>query len=53
MDLVNLHGLTLVGQGSEWFWTMFQMILLVVTFVAIARYQDQRAPANEAPLAEA
>jgi hypothetical protein len=35
--LINFDGLTILGQGSEWFWTMLTMIALSVTFVAIYR----------------
>jgi hypothetical protein len=46
MDLVNLDGLTLIGQGSEWFWAMLQMILLVVTLAIIARQLRAQAADN-------
>ncbi len=35
--LINFDDLTILGQGSEWFWTMLTMIALSVTFVAIYR----------------
>jgi hypothetical protein len=35
--LINVDGLVLIGQGSEWFWAMLTMIALTVTFLAIYR----------------
>jgi hypothetical protein len=35
--LINMDGLVLIGQGSEWFWAMLTMIALTVTFLAIYR----------------
>jgi hypothetical protein len=46
MDVINLDGLTLVGQGSEWFWAMLQMILLTVTLIVIVRQLGAQAAAN-------
>ena len=46
MDLVNLDGLTLIGQGSEWFWTMLQMILLTVTVIVLGRQLKAQAATN-------
>ena len=46
MNLINLDGLTLLGQGSEWFWTMLQVILLTATIVIIGRQLRAQASAN-------
>lgn len=44
MRLINTEDLTLIGAGSEWFWTMLTMIALSVTFLAIYRQlRAQRA----------
>jgi hypothetical protein len=37
MTIINMDGLALIGQGSEWFWTMLQFTALAITFVAIYR----------------
>jgi hypothetical protein len=46
MPLLNVDGLTVVGQGSEWFWAMLQVLLLVATFVVVARQLRAQAAAN-------
>jgi hypothetical protein len=43
--LINTDGLTLIGPGSEWFWTAFSGIVLIITFVAI--YRQLRMQASE------
>ena len=37
MKLINTDGLTLIGPGSEWFWTALQFTALAITFIAIYR----------------
>jgi hypothetical protein len=44
--MINLDGLTVVGPGSEWFWTMLQVILLVVTGLVIWRQLRAQAATN-------
>jgi len=46
VKLVNLDNLTLIGSGSEWFWTMVSGIVVAVTFVLIARQLQAQAAAN-------
>jgi len=33
--LINTNGLTLIGPGSEWFWSMLQFVVVAVTLVGI------------------
>ena len=33
--MVNTHGLTLFGSGSEWFWSMLQFVVVAVTLIAV------------------
>jgi len=35
--MFNLDEFVLIGQGSEWFWTMLEFTALAITFVAIYR----------------
>ena len=37
MKLINTDGLSLIGPGSEWFWTALSGVILAVTFIAIYR----------------
>jgi len=37
VELINTNGLTLIGPGSEWFWTALQATALAITFIAIYR----------------
>lgn len=37
MPLVNLQDLVIVGPGSEWFWVMAELLVLVLTGIAIFR----------------
>jgi hypothetical protein len=37
MKLINLDDLVILGQGSEWLWTMLSGLVLAVTFFAIYR----------------
>src|SRR5262245_6929591 len=37
VKLINLEGMSLIGPGSEWFWTALSGIVLAVTFLAIYR----------------
>jgi hypothetical protein len=44
--VVNTHGLTLFGSGSEWFWSMLQFVVVAVTLVAIYVQLRQDRAAN-------
>jgi len=44
MPLINTDGLTLIGPGSEWFWTAVSGLVLAGTFVAL--YRQLRLQAN-------
>ncbi len=46
MRLINLDDLTIIGAGSEWFWTAFSGLVLAVTFVAIYRQLSLARSAN-------
>jgi hypothetical protein len=46
MSVVNTHGLTLFGSGSEWFWSMLQFVVVAVTLVAIYVQLRQDRAAN-------
>lgn len=35
MDLISPDGIVLIGPGSEWFWSMLQFVVVVVTLVGI------------------
>jgi hypothetical protein len=37
VTLINNDGMTLIGPGSEWFWTALQATALAITFIAIYR----------------
>jgi hypothetical protein len=37
VTLINTDGLSLIGPGSEWFWTALSGLVLAVTFLAIYR----------------
>lgn len=37
VKLINTDGLTLIGPGSEWFWTALQFTALALTFLALYR----------------
>ena len=37
MRLINTDGMSLIGPGSEWFWTALTGVVLALTFVAIYR----------------
>jgi hypothetical protein len=37
VKLINTDGLTLIGSGSEWFWSAVSGLILIVTFIAIYR----------------
>jgi hypothetical protein len=50
VNLVNLDGLTIIGPGSEWFWSAASGIVLAVTFVAL--YRQLRVQAAAAALAQ-
>ena len=46
MNVANTDGLTLVGSGSEWFWSMLQFVVVAVTLVAIYVQLRQDRSAN-------
>jgi hypothetical protein len=48
MGLINLDGLTLIGQGSEWFWSMLQFVVVTVTLLAV--YRQVRLQADAAAI---
>lgn len=35
MQIINTEGSALIGPGSEWFWSMLQFVVVVVTLVGI------------------
>jgi hypothetical protein len=37
MKFINTEGMSLIGPGSEWFWTAVSGLVLAITFVAIYR----------------
>ena len=43
--LINTNGLAIFGPGSEWFWSMAQFVVVVVTLVGI--YRQLRAQGGE------
>jgi len=46
MKLINTDGMSLIGPGSEWFWTALSGIVLAVTFLAIYRQLRLQASTN-------
>jgi hypothetical protein len=50
VNLVNLDGLTIIGPGSEWFWSAASGIVLAVTFLAI--YRQLRVQSAAAAVAQ-
>jgi hypothetical protein len=46
--LVNLDHLTLIGTGSEWFWSMLQFVVVAITLYAI--YRQVRLQAGAAAI---
>ena len=46
MTLINTDGMSLIGPGSEWFWTALSGIVLAGTFLAI--YRQLRAQREQA-----
>jgi hypothetical protein len=46
VTLINTNGLAIFGPGSEWFWSMAQFIVVVVTLFAIYRQVRAQASAN-------
>ena len=46
MNLINWQGLVIFGPGSEWFWSMAQFIVVVVTLLGIYRQLHAQASAN-------
>lgn len=48
MKLINLDGLTLIGPGSEWFWSMLQFVIVAITLYAI--YRQVRLQASAAAI---
>ncbi|MEO6207483.1 MAG: hypothetical protein ABIP77_05975 [Candidatus Limnocylindrales bacterium] len=37
MKLINLDGLTLIGSGSEWFWSAAQFVIVAATLIGLYR----------------
>jgi len=50
VTLVNTDGLTLIGAGSEWFWSAVSGIVLAITFIAI--YRQLRIAASQSAIAQ-
>ncbi len=48
MTLINTDGMSLIGPGSEWFWTAVSGVVLAVTLIAI--YRQLRLQANQAAI---
>lgn len=48
MQLVNVDGLTLLGTGSEWLWSMLQFVVVAITLYAI--YRQVRLQASAAAI---
>ena len=44
--LINTNGLAIFGPGSEWFWSMAQFVVVVVTLVGIYRQLRAQGAAN-------
>lgn len=44
--MINTEGLTLVGSGSEWFWSMLQFVIVAVTLIGIYVQVRQERDAN-------
>ncbi len=46
MPLVNLDNPTIIGPGSEWFWAMAQLVVVVVSLLAVYRQLKAQGAAN-------
>lgn len=46
MNLVNLEGSAIFGPGSEWFWSMAQLLVVVITLGGIYRQLRVQGAAN-------
>jgi len=46
MPFVNFDGLTVLGQGSDWFWGMAQFLLIGATLVGLYRQLRAMGAAN-------
>ena len=46
VNLINLNGLTVLGPGSEWFWSMAQFLIVTVSLVAVYRQLQSQGAAN-------
>jgi hypothetical protein len=46
VNLINWQGLAIFGPGSEWFWSMAQFIVVVVTLFGIYRQLHAQASSN-------
>ena len=44
--LINTNGMAIFGPGSEWFWSMAQFLVVVVTLVGIYRQLRAQGAAN-------
>jgi hypothetical protein len=50
VPFVNLDNLTLIGTGSEWFWTALSGVVLAITFIAI--YRQLRLARSQGAIAQ-
>jgi hypothetical protein len=48
MKMINTDGMSFIGPGSEWFWSMLQFVIVAVTLVAI--YRQVRLQASAAAI---
>lgn len=46
VNLVNTNGLALIGPGSEWFWSMLQLVIVAVSLIGLYRQLRAQGAAN-------
>jgi hypothetical protein len=46
MKLINTDGMALIGPGSEWFWTMLQLLVVAVSLLGLYRQLRLQASAS-------
>lgn len=46
MQIVNTEGMSLIGPGSEWFWTMLQFVIVAVSLGGLYRQLKLQSGAN-------
>jgi hypothetical protein len=46
VNIINLEGSAILGPGSEWFWAMAQLVVVVVTLLAVYRQLQAQGAAN-------